>query len=231
MHPTSERPCATWKRARRERPRTCVYAAPRTHFLARVRTHTHFLALSLTHTHIYIHTAERDRIYSAVREIGNLLPNNRRQRRTCYALCHILDPVSAAHTSISRMDSNSNIAVTSSKIRGFASRESCNGTPLGCSPISLETVFLFPGHALSHTLAHYLAHSLAHVRTHTQTHTKTPERDRHSLGGDLLQDPPDLCHTYGSCNGSPLGCCPTSLGTFSCSTDTLSLTPSHSGSV
>jgi hypothetical protein len=35
------------------------------------------------------------------------LPNNRRQRRTCYALCHILYPESAAHTSISRMDSNS----------------------------------------------------------------------------------------------------------------------------
>ena len=29
------------------------------------------------------------------REIGNLLPNNQRQRRTCYALCHILYPVSA----------------------------------------------------------------------------------------------------------------------------------------
>ena len=41
------------------------------------------------------------------REIGKLLPNNRRQRRTCYALCHILYPVSAAHTSIFRMDSNS----------------------------------------------------------------------------------------------------------------------------
>ena len=41
------------------------------------------------------------------KEIGNLLPNNRRQRRTCYALCHILYPVSAAHTSIFRMDSNS----------------------------------------------------------------------------------------------------------------------------
>jgi len=43
----------------------------------------------------------------ACREIGNLLPNNRRQRRTCYALCHILYPVSAALTSIFRMDSNS----------------------------------------------------------------------------------------------------------------------------
>ena len=41
------------------------------------------------------------------REIGSLLPNNRRQRRTCYALCHIRYPVSAAHTSIFRMDSNS----------------------------------------------------------------------------------------------------------------------------
>ena len=43
----------------------------------------------------------------AVREIGNLLPTNQHQRRTCYALCHILYPVSAAHTSIFRMDSNS----------------------------------------------------------------------------------------------------------------------------
>ena len=41
------------------------------------------------------------------REIGNLLPNNRRQRRTCYALCHILYPLSAAQTCIFRMDSNS----------------------------------------------------------------------------------------------------------------------------
>jgi hypothetical protein len=41
------------------------------------------------------------------REMGNLLPNNRRQRRTCYALCHLLYPVSAAQTSIFRMDSNS----------------------------------------------------------------------------------------------------------------------------
>ena len=32
---------------------------------------------------------------------------NQRQRRTCYALCLILYPVSAAHTSIFRMDSNS----------------------------------------------------------------------------------------------------------------------------
>ena len=40
-------------------------------------------------------------------EIGNLLPNNRRQRRTCYALCHLLYPVSAAQASILRMDSNS----------------------------------------------------------------------------------------------------------------------------
>jgi len=39
------------------------------------------------------------------REVGNLLPNNQRQRRTCNALCHILYPVSAAHTSIYRMDS------------------------------------------------------------------------------------------------------------------------------
>ena len=40
------------------------------------------------------------------REIGNSLPNNQRQRRTCYALCLMLYPVSAAHTSIFRMDLN-----------------------------------------------------------------------------------------------------------------------------
>ena len=32
------------------------------------------------------------------RDIGNLLRSNQRQRRTCYALCHILYPVWAAHT-------------------------------------------------------------------------------------------------------------------------------------
>ena len=37
-------------------------------------------------------------------EIRHLLPNNQRQRLTCYALCHILYPVSAA---LFRMDSNS----------------------------------------------------------------------------------------------------------------------------
>jgi len=41
----------------------------------------------------------------AEREIGNLLPNNQRQRRTSYAVCHILYPVSAALTSFFRMDS------------------------------------------------------------------------------------------------------------------------------
>ena len=42
-----------------------------------------------------------------LQDICNLLPNNQRQCRTCYTLCHILYPVLAAHTSISRMDSNS----------------------------------------------------------------------------------------------------------------------------
>ena len=35
-------------------------------------------------------------------EIGDLSPKNQRQRRACYALCHILYPVSAAHVSIFR---------------------------------------------------------------------------------------------------------------------------------
>ena len=42
-------------------------------------------------------------------EIYDLLPDNQRQRRTCYASCHILYPVSAAHTNICRMDSNSTL--------------------------------------------------------------------------------------------------------------------------
>ena len=49
-------------------------------------------------------TTHDTRPFLVCREIGNLLPNNQRQRRTCYALCHILYPVSAAHTSIFRMD-------------------------------------------------------------------------------------------------------------------------------
>ena len=64
---------------------------------------------------IYIHLYNVECRYALRRgisgEIGNLLPNNRRQRRTCYALCHILYPVSAAHTSIFRMDSNSTSGV------------------------------------------------------------------------------------------------------------------------
>ena len=40
------------------------------------------------------------------REIANLLPNNQRQCSTCYALCHILYHVSAAHMSIFWMDSD-----------------------------------------------------------------------------------------------------------------------------
>jgi hypothetical protein len=58
-------------------------------------------------------------------EIGNLLPNNRRQRRTCYALCHLLYPVSAAQTSIFRMDSNSTsyLRVERGRGRGRGGRE------------------------------------------------------------------------------------------------------------
>ena len=41
------------------------------------------------------------------RGIGNFLPKKQCQRRTCYALCHTLYPVSAAHASIFRMSSNS----------------------------------------------------------------------------------------------------------------------------
>ena len=60
-------------------------------------------------------------------EIGNLLPNNRRQRRTGYALCHILYPVSAAHTSIFRMDSNS----TSYRLLGWDCRVCTRTRPEG----------------------------------------------------------------------------------------------------
>jgi len=60
------------------------------------------------------------------REIGNLLPNNRRQRRTCYALCHILYPVSAAHTSIFRMDSNSTSYLGVTQLEAQLPFRTCN---------------------------------------------------------------------------------------------------------
>ena len=53
------------------------------------------------------------------REISNVLPDNRRQRRTCYALCHILYPVSAAHTSMFRMDSKSTSYRNTQKATGY----------------------------------------------------------------------------------------------------------------
>ena len=55
----------------------------------------------------FLHAAEFAHRRMREREIGNSLPNIQRQRCTCYALCHILNPVSAALTSIFRMDSNS----------------------------------------------------------------------------------------------------------------------------
>ena len=54
------------------------------------------------------------------REIGNLLPNNQRQRRTCYALCHILYPMSAALASFFRMDSISTSFTSSFDLRNRA---------------------------------------------------------------------------------------------------------------
>ena len=43
------------------------------------------------------------------KRFGNLLPYNQRQRRSCNAMYHTPYPVSAAHTSIFRMDSNSSL--------------------------------------------------------------------------------------------------------------------------
>ena len=54
----------------------------------------------------FLPEAGPSRTRSSHGEIGNSLPNSQRQRRICYALCYILYPVSAAHTSIFRMDSN-----------------------------------------------------------------------------------------------------------------------------
>jgi len=87
---------SSWENERRERPGcaappgSCAAWQPAPQ-LGTARTHHNLAATD----HI------------SAREIGDLLPNNQRQRRTCYALCHILYPVSAAHTSIFRMDSNS----------------------------------------------------------------------------------------------------------------------------
>ena len=61
-----------------------------------------------------------------LREMGNLLPNNQRQRRTCYSLCHILYPVSAAHMIIFRMDSNSTSHLQNP--RNLASPIICRGS-------------------------------------------------------------------------------------------------------
>ena len=56
----------------------------------------------------------------AQKNYGNLLPNNQRQRRTCYALCHILYPVSAALASFFRMDSISTSFTFSFDLRNRA---------------------------------------------------------------------------------------------------------------
>jgi hypothetical protein len=50
---------------------------------------------------------EHGRLKVSARAIDHSLPSNQRQCRTCYALCHLLYPVSAAHTSIFRTDFNS----------------------------------------------------------------------------------------------------------------------------
>ena len=54
-----------------------------------------------------LHTLAARHASHLPREIGSLLPKDQRQRRTFYALCHILYPVSADQISIFRMDSNS----------------------------------------------------------------------------------------------------------------------------
>ena len=66
--------------------------------------------------------------HPACGEIGNLLPNNRRQCRTCYASCHILYPVSAAHTSIFRMNSNTTSCKHQHALR-YKPLSSKEGTP------------------------------------------------------------------------------------------------------
>jgi len=72
----------------------------------------------------------------AAREIGNSLPSNQRQRRTCYALCHILYPVSAAHTSIFRMDSNS----TSYWGRRMSMTPAAISSPYALTPNTVELI-------------------------------------------------------------------------------------------
>ena len=66
---------------------------------------------------------------SSDREIANLLPKHQRQRRTCYALCHILCPVSAAHTSIFRVDSNSTSSSDTFREEQGALRVGTDGPP------------------------------------------------------------------------------------------------------
>jgi len=68
-------------------------------------------------------------------EIASLLPDNQRQRHTCYALCHIWYSVPSAHASIFRMDSNSTSyrrmgeGKRRAPIASFSPRQSrCEGT-------------------------------------------------------------------------------------------------------
>ena len=63
----------------------------------------------------------------ASKEIGKILPNNQRQRRTCYALCRTLCTVSAAYMSFFLMNSNSTcyVALKHELLQGYLA----HGTP------------------------------------------------------------------------------------------------------
>jgi len=98
----------------------------------------------------------------SLREIGNLLPNNQRQRRTCYALCHILYPVSSAHTSFSRMDSNSTSytlvnAILTCRLRPFLLQASATDDQHRGSvrhdDFGVEVLLLEPGRETGHHVA------------------------------------------------------------------------------
>ena len=68
---------------------------------------THHTARPVCVSLLQVRLVDKIAFFRTLGEIGDLLPNNQRQRRTRYTLCHVLHLVSAAHMSIFQMDSNS----------------------------------------------------------------------------------------------------------------------------
>jgi hypothetical protein len=116
-------------------------------------------------------------------EFGNLLPNNRRQRRTCYALCHILYPVSAAHTNIFRMDSNSTLCgaqVLEGLVQEIGACPPMQGTPEASNHPLFTSCSL--GILVSEVILYWNAVLMSEVPLYWDTAGQgTPEASNHPL--------------------------------------------------